>query len=255
MPPEDLNAAGTGALPPGQQPIGNVAGAPPPLDANGADTATHPGAKPPPALKPDAAAVPPQAWNSADYEFVRYLWDQARDAAVYDLYFGDKAASVVARNRQGEIIVAVTAPGSVISGWALWNFSLPSVATLGTPEIAFGHYLWIALGAVASIIALVKPIMRPDLTIANYTRLYSEYRSLNRGFAALVRSVQRRGVDADVEDRCEKLEERMTNADQLRPPKINEPLKATCRQKVLAEYPPETLWAPKVPGLHPKAPN
>lgn len=203
---------------------------------------------------PHAGAI---AWTAADYDLVRYLWDQARNAAMYDRYFGIEADKVARLNRTGEIIVAVTAPGSVISGFAVWNFTLPSFPLFGwtVPGIALGHVLWIGLGVVASGIAILKPILRPDLIIAAKTKLYSEYRALERAYAALVRSIQRLGTsDDDVDERYRQLEDRMAAADQLRPPKLDEALRQQCIAYVTNEMPPGNLWAPKVPGVHPRVP-
>jgi hypothetical protein len=199
-----------------------------------------------------------ETWTDEDYDFVQYLWSEARSAAQYACYFGHRTHSITFWARWGDIVVAVAAPVSVISGLAFWKLSISSVTICGTTytDIPVGNYLWAGLGAVAAVIAAIKPIVRPDLAIASGTRLYTEYRALRRAFEALVRSIQRSGrIDKDIEDRYEKLEERMNASEQQRPPKLKDKLFSRCLSTVLVEMPVTDLWAPKVPGRHPRVPG
>jgi hypothetical protein len=198
-----------------------------------------------------------KGWSEGDYHFVKHLWDQVRTAALYDYYFGHEADRVARWSRGADIVVAVTAPSSVVSGWALWNLTISFLPIVGTlaPAVPVGHYLWVAFGSIASFCSIIKPILRPDLSVASNTKLYTEFQALSHSAEALVRSVRIRGIiDEDIKERQSKLDDRFASIDQQRPAVLKDKLLNNCRDKVQKDWPPDRLWAPKVPGVHPRVP-
>ena len=176
--------------------------------------------------------------RESDRLTVDHLWDQARESVKYDYYFGDRTAAVTRWNRIGEIIVAITAPGSVLSGLTLWNLMI------GTFPV--GAVLWAGLGTIAGFVGLNKPIIRPDASIERYTKLYTEYRALAGSHKAIIRSIQVRGsVDAEIQERLDRLAERVETVGQSRPPKLKDRLLKRYAEKALEEISDPPEWLPE----------
>jgi hypothetical protein len=163
-----------------------------------------------------------------------------------DKYFGYKLNNIVWVNSLMEVIVAATgtggigASGGVVAGWSFWK----------SPE---GIVVWAVLGSVAAATAWAKPFLKLDKRIELYSKLQQEYRSLYNALETLIASIRRaETVTNDHWDRYEKIRDRRQAAFQQEPPRINLKLERKCQVEVNQEKPPNTLWMPKVPGVHPR---
>jgi hypothetical protein len=182
------------------------------------------------------------AWNGAGYEFVQACWDDARHCLLFDCYYGHKLHSVRNWNRGMEIVVAVTASGSAIAGWAFWTTMV-------------GGYIWGGLGAIAATIAVIKPFLNLGATIESYSKLITEYRAVNAALENTIFNIQQRDRIADEDrKRFDDLRNRRQKADLEMPERVDAKQVSSCQARVLQDRPADSLWAPKVPGHHPKVP-
>jgi hypothetical protein len=228
-----------------------------PIDGSGPNF-TDPGVSgshgPPPveALSPtpmDSAVVASQSFSEMDYELVRACWDDVRWCRAYDLYFGEKLHRATRTNRGAEIVVAgfgtgsVGASGGAIAGWAFW-------------QSATGAVIWAILGASAAATAWVKPFLRLDQAIEQYSKLQQEYRALFGLLRDLPFAIQQQGkVSEDHQARYAKVRERMQHASQQWPPIMDKVRIEGLQDQVADEMPADKLWMPKIPGVHPKVPK
>jgi hypothetical protein len=158
---------------------------------------------------------------------------------MYACYFGHKLHDIRRINFAMEVVVAATASGSAIAGWAFWTTLI-------------GGYVWGGLGVITAVIAVIKPFLNLGATIESYSKLMTEYRAVAGSLENVIFNIQQRGFIAD-EDRklYGGLRERRQKADTQMPETLDEKQTASCQARVLKDRPADRLWAPPVPGKHP----
>lgn len=117
--------------------------------------------KQPQPSRDDHPAAAPEEWNE--------LWTSVHET-LYETTFQEFVLeSLVARWERAALIskfvITVTAPGSAISGWALWNTD------------AF-KYLWAIVAGLGAIFVVAEAILHVNERIKENTLLMIEFRSL-----------------------------------------------------------------------------
>src|SRR5689334_23321260 len=105
------------------------------------------------------------------------LHDELRTARLNAKYYGVQLERLQRWNLFLEASVAVTASGSAVAGWSLWQSSV-------------GKPLWSLVAALAAICAIVKPLLRTSERIRQYQEVLSGYRILDVDLQSIERLLE-----------------------------------------------------------------
>jgi hypothetical protein len=170
--------------------------------------------------------------DAVNRDELQYIYDAYRDAALNRTYYGARLAGYRQLNFWIEIAIAVGAAGSSggIAGLAVWG-TLP------------GNYAWLAISGLATVLAVLKPVLQLANRIENYTKLYAGYTNI---FLELKDIVEDIGVAHAI---SEKTRERYVSSRQLLrelaplvDPNRSERLVRKLQNEINREIPPENLW-------------
>ena len=165
---------------------------------------------------------------------LQYIYDAYRDAALNRLYYGVKLARYRRFNFWIEIAIAIGAAGSSggIAGLAVWG-TLP------------GNYAWLAISGIATVLAVLKPVIQLANRIENYTKLYAGYTNI---FLELEEIVEEIGVAHAItektRDRYVRSRQLLRELAPLAEPSRSKQLIAKLQEQVNRDIPPESLWTP-----------
>ena len=109
---------------------------------------------------------------------LRYIYNSYRTALLNRKYYGHRLTWYQNFNETMEIAIAIGAAGSGgVAGFAIW----------GTIT---GRYAWLLISATATILGVVKPIIRTGVRIENYTKLYTGHSSIYLELKSLVEDIE-----------------------------------------------------------------
>jgi hypothetical protein len=111
----------------------------------------------------------------SDAELV-LLYDLYRTAWMNEKYFCYRLQYYRRLNRVGEVILALTASGTV-GGWAIWTSG-------------WGTLTWKVLGCISTALAVLKPVLGLSKQIELYSKVYTGYSNLFFDLKSLVNDVQ-----------------------------------------------------------------
>ncbi len=75
-----------------------------------------------------------------------------------------KLVALRRKNLAADIIIALGASGTAISGWAVWS----------QPHL---QYVWVTFAGSAAVVALIKPLLQWEKGLERYSKLYSGHAS------------------------------------------------------------------------------
>ena len=162
--------------------------------------------------------------------FLLQIYDDYRKAAMNKKYYGYRLASVQKYSVVMEVLIAITASSSGISGWILWQ-SEP------------GKVLWACVAGVASICAVIKSASRTTKKIEDFSKLHEGHMKVFNDFDSIIKEVEISKTFNDVVQK--KYNEVRKNFGELvDEPKANKKLLEKAYLEVLEEIPVSRLWMP-----------
>jgi hypothetical protein len=173
-------------------------------------------------------------FDGDDYDFVSDCWETLRSSRACDLYFGDVLDRASQTNFWFEIGLAATASGGTVAGLSFWQSST-------------GAIIWTGVGTIVAVAAWVKPFLKLDQKIKEYSKLQQAYREVNGSIRSLILGIRKdQRVSPNHWTWYTKINESMNKAAQQWPPKIDVQHLDRCKETVNKEEPADKLWMPKI---------
>ena len=164
------------------------------------------------------------------------VYDTLRTVRLNVKYYGYRLQALQRWNTAMEITLAVAAPSSAIAGLGFLKYDL-------------GMLLWKALGAVAAVVAVLKPVLSLTKRIKEMEGVVSGYRGLDFDLLELKLAIeQKRRYDAPLVAQFNRAIQRLralvtgTAAQTLPPIKR---LSRRCQAEVLTELPEDRFFIPE----------
>jgi hypothetical protein len=133
-----------------------------------------------------------------------------------------------------ETVLLVSAPSSAVAGLWFWN----------TPV---GHQVWLYLGAIAAVVAVLKPALGLTKKIKTYEEVVSGYRALDNDlFEISVMVSQKHAYDKQLQTDFNRVLKRrgvLANKEPVR--REDKKLKRECTAEVLSELPAASFYVPE----------
>jgi hypothetical protein len=172
-------------------------------------------------------------FSPRDRELVEALWDHARTARMSELYYGQALRRLTAQNFWIELLIAITASGSGIAGWAVWQGKL-------------GATTWGCIAGLAAVIAVAKPLLGLDRRIRSASSQQQMYRTLLGNVENLVFDIQQsETVTAEHRRRNQRIREALRQASDNDDPAPDRDGLLVLQNQVNEEMPPASLWVPE----------
>lgn len=166
------------------------------------------------------------------YERASILNDGLRDALLNKKYFGALLHRARRRSFWMEWLIAGTASGSGIAGWALW-------------QTGYGAVLWSVLAGAAAVMGVTKPLLQLDQQIEAFSKLYGSYAKMVFDLEALMMQVRLQdAIEAPVMQQYTEIIKISGELVALEPPIADRRLVRRCREDVNREMPMEQFWWP-----------
>ena len=162
------------------------------------------------------------------------IYDNYRTARLNVKYYCARLVMLERWNTFLEIVVAVAAPGSVISGqWFL--------------KTQTGLQLWELVSAVAAIAGFLKPFLKLSQKIKFYEQTLSGYRALEYDLYEIVLRVRDEEAYSAASKKLFEAAMKKKKTLVTNPPENNQNKKLIdrCFREVLSEIPTETLYLPR----------
>ena len=161
------------------------------------------------------------------------LYDNLRTACFNKKYYGHQLAKTRRWNNASEFVLAITASGTGIGSWAVFQYQAGQIA-------------WVVLAGVSALIAIVKPIVKWSDSVERYAKLHSEYSKLTVTLQAVAGQVRmQKEFTPELQKVYQTAQSTFSKLADDDDPSPNDTLLAALQQKVNQEIPPASLWMPK----------
>lgn len=107
------------------------------------------------------------------------VYDLQRTARLNVKFYSHRLAHIERSNFWFELILAITAPSSAIAGLFFW-------------ELEYGQLAWKLLLVLASIIAILKPLLKLTDKIKKYEESLTGYRMLEHDLSAIATQIKQK---------------------------------------------------------------
>lgn len=160
------------------------------------------------------------------------LYNEYGDAFINRLYYGDRLAKVKRWNLALEAAIAI-GTSSAVGAWAIWRQD-------------GGEAAWAVLAGIATVLAILKPILQLPKQIERYSRLFSGHGAACEDLESLVKTVRTaRSYPKQVDDRRREIHERVKKLAEDDDPVFNRKLIAKVSREVLRDRPRSYFWWPQ----------
>lgn len=172
------------------------------------------------------------------------VYDLYKTARLNVKYHAARLGQVERYNLAVEVLIAVTAPTSAITG--LWLLETPA-----------GQALWKYVAALAAVAAVLKPLLRLPQRIKNFEQTLSGYRALEYDVEQIVNRIKSEGAYSKackaMLDEAQKKKKSLV----VNPPENNQDKKLIERlySEVNAELPMQSFFVPEEPDDQPSKAN
>ena len=164
-------------------------------------------------------------------ENLKDLYGNLRTAAMNRAYYGNRLEKLRFRIKAWEVMIAL-GTSSAIASWAFWKESL-------------GEYAWLALSAVATILAILKPIFNWAKDIERYGKLFAGHGDVLFDLERLAqRASATQTFDKAARDRYDEVIVRYGKLFAEDDPSPNRKLVESCYEDVKRRYPADRFWLP-----------
>ncbi len=159
------------------------------------------------------------------------IYDLYRTALMNRMYYGVRLATYMKWNTGLESTLALGMSGA-IGAWAIWRTS-------------FGQYVWAAIAGVATLIAVLKPILQLPKAIERTSKLWVGHTDLYLDLQHIVSTIKVVGdVTKEMENSFHQAKERYRKLALDDDPQPKKRLQKECYDAVNQEIPPASLWVP-----------
>jgi hypothetical protein len=168
---------------------------------------------------------------------LRYVYNSYRTALLNRKYYGYRLLLHQRYNFAMEIAIAVGATGSAgVASLAIW----------GTLT---GHYAWLVVSGLATVLGVVKPILNMSAAVERYSKLYAGYGGLYLDLKSIVEDIEvSRSIPSGILQRYADIRKKTNELSGLDDPKPSRAKIKELQVEVNEEIPPEGLWLPPEEG-------
>lgn len=99
-------------------------------------------------------------------------WETFYDASYYEILFGSLLKNWQTFDFVTRLLVALTASGSAVAGWALWN------------DVNYKDY-WVFAAGIASLLSIVHATLNTPDKVKNYAQLSNDIASVKLKYETL----------------------------------------------------------------------
>jgi hypothetical protein len=162
------------------------------------------------------------------------VYDLYRTARLNVKYYCGRLSKLQRLNFWMEFILAATASSSAIAAFALWQTQL-------------GGKVWQILGALAAVLAIMKPLLNLTEKIRKLEEIITGYRILEHDLKKLEVSIRQKGAyDKELYDKFVAALDRMDSlVIKYTESSEDKTLKKRCQAEVMAELPSERFYIPE----------
>lgn len=162
------------------------------------------------------------------------VYDLQRTARLNIKYYSQKLAKLEKQNFFIEIILAITAPSSAISGLFFW-------------DIGYGQFVWKVLAIVSAFLAVLKPLIKLTSKIKKHEETVTGYKTLESDLQLIaVRVEESRSYDHTHQAEFRRALERRRILSAAEPPhKEDKALKRQLQEEVSGELPETHFFIPE----------
>lgn len=155
-----------------------------------------------------------------------------KESLINSRYYGCKLHRAQNLNMWFEIVLAVGATGSGVAGWSLWSE--------GSGKLA-----WALLAGIASLLAVVKPLIGVSNKIERYSKLFASYQQIyTRSRILVLRICVSRQVTADHRRSFDNMFRTALDLAALDEPRPSKKLIEQVTKEADKLIPPSSLWWP-----------
>jgi hypothetical protein len=164
---------------------------------------------------------------------LQQIYDTYRSSALNRTYYGIKLTRYRQYNFGTEIAIAIGAPSSSgVAGLAVWG-TLP------------GSYAWLVVSGIATVLAVVKPVLQFAGRIENYTKLYASYTGIFLELKDIVEEIAaKRDISGKTDERYRASRQLLRELAPFVDPSPSKPLIRKLQEQINREIPAESLWMP-----------
>lgn len=164
---------------------------------------------------------------------LRRIYDNYRTAWMSRDYYACRLHYFRRCNQWYEIVLAVGASGSGLSGWYVW-------------QTRAGVVVWAVIAGASALLAILKPILQIPKQVERYSKLYAGYCTLTYDYEKLVDEIKATGgLTPEMRELREKSEERFKALSEDDDPKPSEKLLRQCQEGVRRRVEKFDDWCPK----------
>lgn len=190
-----------------------------------------------PSANPEQAPQEPELTTDTRNHPVWGVYDRLRTARLNVKYYGQRLHKFKRWNFWFEFVLLATAPSSAIA--ALWFWQTES-----------GRMAWQALGVVAAVAAVLRPVLKLTPTITQHEGLVTGYRLLDYDLLGIKTEIEQSGryekpLQTEFKKALTKERELVSRA----PLEPEDPkLRKRCESEVLSELPLDRFFVPSEPN-------
>src|SRR6266536_3221105 len=165
---------------------------------------------------------------------LREIYDMYRTATLNKNYYGAMLAKYQKRNLVLEIIIAIGATSSGVSGLTLW-------------QEPYGKAIWGIITLISGILAVAKPILQLNKKVERYSKLFTGHLDNSLRLGALATKIRRkRELSADMVQEFELAEQRFVELSREDDPNTVLRVHKKCEDAVRLAIPDTVLWFPPI---------
>ncbi len=174
----------------------------------------------------------PEIQRQSSDNRVSVVYNELRTARLNVKYLQAKLRMLKKLNFGYEIVIAV-ATSSTVAGFSLW-------------QQAAGKTIWASIGVAATLLSIVKPILKLPASLQRKQELLASYMILDHDLNTIgIEIQQRRKYDAPLRRQFARaLQRKAELVKQDVESFINERLRRRCYEEVIRELPAESFYIP-----------
>ena len=165
---------------------------------------------------------------------LKRLYDNYRTTRMSRDYYACRLDYLQKCNLWYEIVLAVGAGGSAISGWYVWKTSA-------------GTWVWAFIAGASAVLAILKPILQIHRQVERYSKLYTAYCDLTYDYGKLVDDITAtKGITQEFRESINKTEGRYKELALQDDPKPSAKLLRECQIRTSKHVPDFEVWYPGI---------